>query len=429
MAHESEPASIGDFFELQRGTTYKSKLKGQPGPVLLGLGSIQRNGGFRHDKLTTYGGDSPEKLLVRPGELFVSLKDVTQAADLLGSVAMVSPQVSVGRLTQDTVKLIPKSDDVPLSYLYWVLRAPQTRALCRSRATGTTNLGLARGDFLSIPVPPLTEERQLLISLIEGLDDKIELNRQMNQTLEALAQALFQSWFIDFDGVPPEELVESELGLIPRGWEVAELQDLIGLDKGLSYKSKNFDPDGIPMVNLKCIARGGGFQHSGIKCYSGEYKPKHVVHPGDIVVAMTDLTQDRVVLASPALIPRLPGASEIIISLDLSCPRIPSESRLTKPWLYYRLNTREFKEFARGFANGTTVMHLKLDGIKRYRFALPPSERIESFSEIASDVRKRIDCNTIGNDSLTDLRDTLLPKLISGEIRVPEAETQVEAVL
>ncbi|HOP17629.1 MAG TPA: hypothetical protein PLX99_13530, partial [Gammaproteobacteria bacterium] len=87
MAGETRRATLGDYFTLQRGTTYKSRLLGQPGPVLLGLASIQRNGGFRTDSLRTYGGDSPDKLLVHPGDLYVSLKDVTQSADLLGAVA------------------------------------------------------------------------------------------------------------------------------------------------------------------------------------------------------------------------------------------------------------------------------------------------------------------------------------------------------
>ena len=113
-------ARLGDHFTLQPGTTYQSRLLGEPGPVLLGLASIKRNGGFRTDSLRTYGGDSPDKLLVRPGELYVSLKDVTQSGDLLGAVARMPREHPVGRLTQDTVKLEPRSVDVPLDYLYWL---------------------------------------------------------------------------------------------------------------------------------------------------------------------------------------------------------------------------------------------------------------------------------------------------------------------
>ena len=240
--------TIGDFFSLQRGTTYKSRLLGNDGPALLGLASIQRNGGFRTDNLRTYGGECPEKLLVHPGELYVSLKDVTQSADLLGAVAMVPRDHAPGRLTQDTVKLKPKRDDVPLHYIHWLLRAPQYRHYCRACATGTTNLGLPREDFLAYPVPDLTPTRRCVVDVLNALEDKIELNRRMNEALEAMARALFKSWFVDFEpvrakmegrdtglprhiaGIFPDRMIGSEYGEIPDGWHVRPLADLIDVN-------------------------------------------------------------------------------------------------------------------------------------------------------------------------------------------------------
>lgn len=167
--------TLGDYVELQRGKTYKSKLKGTPGPHLLGLGSIERNGGFRADKLVTYGGDSPENLLVYPGDLYVSLKDVTQSADLLGSVARVPTSIKVGRMTQDTVKLVFNENAPSRNIVYRTLLTPAYRDHCRSHATGTTNLGLAREDFLSYPliVPPKEIESAYdeTMSRIEGQID------------------------------------------------------------------------------------------------------------------------------------------------------------------------------------------------------------------------------------------------------------------
>ena len=101
----NQTRSLGDVVDLRRGSTYKSGLLNQGGPVLLGLSSIAPNGGFRRDSLKTYGGDSPEEITLGPGDLYVSLKDVTQSGDLLGAVARVPSEVNAGRLTQDTVKL------------------------------------------------------------------------------------------------------------------------------------------------------------------------------------------------------------------------------------------------------------------------------------------------------------------------------------
>ena len=100
--------TLANYVELQRGNTYKSALLGQPGPYLLGLGSIARNGGFKGENLKTYGGQSDQRILLGPGDIYVSLKDVTQSADLLGAVSRVPRYVERGRLTQDTVKLVFK---------------------------------------------------------------------------------------------------------------------------------------------------------------------------------------------------------------------------------------------------------------------------------------------------------------------------------
>ena len=182
---------LGDHVDLVRGNTYKSKLKDLPGPYLLGLGSINRNGGFRGDSLRSYGGESSSKIILRPGELFASLKDVTQAADLLGAVARVPQEIAAGRLTQDTVKLVPKATGISLAYLYRVLLQPDYREYCRGRATGTTNLGLSREDFLNYPVlvPP-----KGIQNAFDMVDYQIELrianNRVQSRTLAALRDTL-----------------------------------------------------------------------------------------------------------------------------------------------------------------------------------------------------------------------------------------------
>ena len=211
--------TLGDCFDLQRGTTYKGSLLGQGGTVLLGLASIRRNGGFRDDNLRFYGGECPKKLLVHPGELYVSLKDVTQSADLLGAVARLPQNHPPGRLTQDTVRLVPKRDHPPLDYVHWLLRTPEYRHYCRARATGTTNLGLPREDFLAYPVPALTQKRRHIVDALNAIDDKIELNRRMNETLEAMARAIFKDWFVDFG--PTRAKAEGRAPYLP-----ADLWDL-----------------------------------------------------------------------------------------------------------------------------------------------------------------------------------------------------------
>ena len=182
---------LGELVHLTRGRTYKSKLKGMHGPVLLGLASIERNGGFRDDNLSTYGGESPANLLLGPGELFASLKDVTQSADLLGAVARVPSHVTLGRLTQDTVRLDFRSANTSREIVYRSLLTPKYRDYCRSHATGTTNLGLSRDDFLAYPVVQPGEAIQLAFEdLIKVIEDRAASAAAESRTLCQLREEL-----------------------------------------------------------------------------------------------------------------------------------------------------------------------------------------------------------------------------------------------
>ena len=182
---------LGELVDLTRGRTYKGSLKGLSGPVLLGLASIERNGGFRNDKLSTYGGDSPPNLILIPDDLFASLKDVTQSADLLGAVARVPAHVAKGRLTQDTVKLTFRTSTTSRKIVYCTLLTPQYRDYCRAHATGTTNLGLSREDFLAYPVvQPGEAVQQAFDAATEIIDSRASRTMSEARTLAALRDAL-----------------------------------------------------------------------------------------------------------------------------------------------------------------------------------------------------------------------------------------------
>src|SRR5688572_5919750 len=110
MANDADWPSVGDYVTLVRGTTYEGGLVGKPGPALLGLGSIEPGGGFRAD-YKTYGGECPEEIGLRPGDVYASLKGATKDGKMIGSVARVPREVRAGRLTQDTVKLVFRNVD------------------------------------------------------------------------------------------------------------------------------------------------------------------------------------------------------------------------------------------------------------------------------------------------------------------------------
>ena len=424
---------LGDYFTLQRGTTYKSQLLGLPGPVLLGLASIQRNGGFRRDSLRTYGGDSPEKLLVQPGELYLSLKDVTQSGDLLGAVARLPLDHPVGRLTQDTVKLEPKTPEVPVDYLYWLMRTPQYRSYCRSHATGTTNLGLARDDFLAYPAPEPTARQLWLVAVLTALDDKIELNRRMSETLEAMARALFKSWFVDFDpvrakaegrdpGLPkpladlfPARLVDSELGEIPEGWEVKPLPEMIEVNPTRALRKGEVAPY-LDMANMpthghspdSVIDRPFG---SGMRFVNGD----------TLVARITPCLEN----GKTAYVDFLKsgqvgwGSTEYIVLR----PKEP----LPTEFAYCLARSESFRDFAIQSMTGSSGRQ-RVPASSLDHFLLPdPSEPIATaFGRAVAPMFGRVSKAATETRSLAAVRDTLLPKLISGELRVKDAERFIE---
>jgi restriction endonuclease S subunit len=431
--------SLGTFVSLIRGTTYKGALVGAPGPALLGLGAITPGGGFREGDFKTYGGDCPEKLLLGPGDLFVSLKGATKDGEMIGSVARVPASVSSGRLTQDTVKLDFKSGSMAFrSYIYWLLRTPHYRQYCAARATGSAVVALSREDFLAYEVPPLDTARGALVTLFDAVEEKIRLNRRMCQTLEEMARALFKSWFVDFDpvrakmqgrdsGLPkeianlfPSRLVDSALGPIPEGWRVMKLGAMAKIEKGLSYKGAGLtESGGVPMINLGCFGGDGLFRADKLKHYSAEYQPRHLARCGDLLVANTDMTQDRIILGSPMLVPPSLGRADSLFTHHVFALRFMPEWERYSLYCYYALLQPAFRNIAAGFATGTTVLALPRDGMEQFPIATPDDRTTAAFIDLVAPLRARQDATRAESLILDQLRDTLLPKLISGELRVP----------
>lgn len=432
MAGDRPRKALSDYFTLQRGTTYKSRLLGQPGPVLLGLATIQRNGGFRTDSLQTYGGKSPDKLLVQPGELYLSLKDVTQSADLLGAVARLPRGHSPGRLTQDTVKLKPKGDSVPLEYLYWLLRTPQYRNYCRSYSTGTTNLGLAREDFLAFPAPEPTPMQNRIVQHLNALDHKIELNSRTNETLEAMVRSLFKSWFVDFDPVRakiegrdpclpeslvhlfPESFEDSELGEIPRGWRVGTLADIAEHPRR-SVQPGSIEPD-TPYIALehmpkRCIALSHWDFAVGLE------SNKFGFRKGEILFGKLRPYFHKVGVA--------PVDGVCSTDIVIVVPR-------TSEWLAFVLglvSSDEFVDHTNASATGTKMPRTSWSEMARYAIALPPTVVARAFTERMQPSFDRLVAGIHESRTLAALRDTLLPKLISGEMGVQTVEQNVPALI
>ncbi len=315
----------------------------------------------------------------------------------------------------------------------------------RTHAVGAVMPNLNTGIIKALPLtlPSISVQRELSVFL-GALDDRITLLRETNATLEAIAQALFKSWFVDFDPVHakqqgrapegmdeataalfPDIFEETELGMVPKGWRIVSLGDTSDLQKGCSYKGDGLSEDkGAFMFNLGCFNAPRVFATEKIKRYVGEYRERHTVIAGDLIIANTDMTQDRVILGRPLLVPegRLPGFISHHVFKVLPLGEYQS---LTKIFLFYSFLQQSFRERAVGYATGTTVLALPKEALVKHRLIMPDQQALLAFCGVVEAILLSIGKNLQQAQTLATLRDTLLPRLISGQLRLPEAEAML----
>ena len=311
--------------------------------------------------------------------------------------------------------------------------------------TGSTMPKLTQGNMnnISLLAPPLPEQ-QAIAHILGTLDDKIELNRRMNQTLEEMARTIFQDWFVDFGPVhaklegrepylPPElwdlfpdRLVDSELGEIPEGWGVKALSDCIEVERGLSYKGSGLSSDGVPMHNLNSVYEGGGYKDHGIKYYSGDFQARHVAQPGDVVVANTEQGHDRLLIGFAAVLPQRFGDNGLF-SHHLYRVRSQSGSGLSADFVCHLLNTQAMHDAVSGYATGTTVNMLPVDALRIPPTVIPPAQVLTTFSTISETARMRQEFLVTECQRLAAQRDVLLPKLMSGKVCIKDGTGSLDA--
>lgn len=398
MAGDAHLTIVGDYVTLVRGTTYKGALVGEPGPALLGLGSIEPGGGFRIGNYKTYGGDCPGELMLFPGDIYASLKGATKDGKMIGSVARVPPSVPTGRLTQDTVKLVfQSSDPVAQTYLYWVLRTPQYREYCAGHAMGSAVVALSRRDFLAYPVPPLTTQRRMAITLLDAIEGKIELNRQMNETLEHLVGAFFESEFGS---------CRTYAGDGNQGANCVPLLEFIEVNpsragvKGMAapyLDMANVPTRGARALEIQVRPGGGGARFVNGDTLVARITP--CLENGK--TCFVDFLNDGVVGW---------GSTEFIVLRPK--PPVPP------PFAYFLARTAAFRSHLIANMTGTSGrQRVPADCLSALRCRVPKESSLKRFDTLASAHLAKIKSNDVESQMLGQIRDALLPNLLSGEVR------------
>ena len=291
-------------------------------------------------------------------------------------------------------------------FLYYWFLSPIAKNAIEAKAIGSTQKALTI-DSLSkfeINIPDIDTQNRIA-SVLSFIDDKIELNRRINDNLEQQAQALFKSWFVD----NPDS-----------NWANTSLSEVASFVGGYSYKGEELAvSSNVAMATIKNFGRNRGFKAEGFKGInpSAKLKKYHYVNLFDILVAHTDLTQNADVIGNAELLLTYGKYNNIIFSMDL-VKVLPKEIFPYRFLLAAMLKNKLFKGHCLGYINGTTVLHLNKKALLDFEIRKPSNSEAKMMNEILTPYYKRMAELLQETDKLISLRDTLLPKLMSGNLKI-----------
>jgi len=335
-----------------------------------------------------------------------------------------------GVIHNNCFKVIPNKNLLNANFLYWYLTKSDIRELANSIASGSVQKDLTHSAFKSIPIKlPDLPTQKAIAEILSSLDDKIELNNQINKELEELAQALFKQWFIDFEfpnenGQPYKssggEMIESELGEIPKGWEVKLFKNTV--EKYIDNRGKTPPTisDGIPLVEVKHMSDNSIFpSFKTQKFVSSEvYNDWFRAH----------LEPDDILMSTVGTIGRLnitPKDKIFAIAQNVLGVRF-NKDILNQLYMFCMMRSKMFNDEINSRLIITVQASIKRSDIEKIPILIPAKSLLHKFKDSIESLFELISTNTDEIDRLTELRDTLLPKLISGELEVSEALTELK---
>lgn len=326
----------------------------------------------------------------------------------IGSTIGKMCKTKCNSFTNQQINSIIPYDDYNSDYLFYYMRYIKDYFISIGGGTGSGKGIINKAVFSKTKVKIVNDfDFQNKIAIIlSKYDELIDINNKRIKLLEQTVENYFKLSY-------ENEIKNNKVSIVKLG-------KLLDITRGLSYSSEEIEcDDGVTLINLKNIQGFGGFRRDDNKCYNGDYKETQVVKQGDLVMGVTDMTQDRRTVGSVALIPDIAGVC--VISADL----IKIETDINKSFLYCLFRFGNVSKYISQFANGANVLHLKPEVIKKVKVMMPAQEYIKAFSRIVTPMLDEIEMLYQQNDNLIKQRDLLLPRLMSGKLSV---STKTESV-
>jgi type I restriction enzyme S subunit len=311
------------------------------------------------------------------------------------------------------VYIIETADPLVLNIRYLCYALNQQLWLLKTMSSGSTTkfltLGMLHG--LDIPLPSIKVQEQI-VSVLAAYDDLIENNQKQIKLLEEAAQRLYKEWFVDLR-FPGHETTPITDG-IPEGWRYRPLSEVFDFVRGKSYTSKELsDTEGVLMANLKNIRAFGGYKRNAEKRFTGQFKENQTLAAGDVVMGVTDMTQERRLVGHVALVPDMGEAMTFSMDLIKIIPKL-TDKLFVYSALYYGGLSKQISPLA----NGVNVLHLKPEAMMGIEMLIPHDAIVRAYHERISPIIVRIEALQKQCDIAAEARDRLLPKLMNGEIEV-----------
>ncbi|MGL5150043.1 MAG: restriction endonuclease subunit S [Clostridium sp.] len=397
----------------------KTPTKAESGVITLSAKSVKMNY-IDYSNAYYVSKETYDKFMVRG---FPKKGDILMTTEApLGCIAELNKEDVC--VAQRLLTLRGKKEKLLNKYLMYYLQSNIGQHELLSKASGTTVQGIKRTEFskVNIILPPL-ETQEKIASILSALDDKIEINNEMNKTLEEMAQIFFKRWFIDFDfpnenGEPYRssggKMVDSELGEIPEGWEVKELDEITekfatGLNPRKNFvlgEGENF------YVTIKNMNNNNVILDD--KCDKVTLDALQKINKRSNLKIGDILFSGIGTIGKVFYIDKEPMNWNISESIFT----IRANSFITSEFLYLLALSKPFQEYSLSLASGSVQKGIRMGDLKRYKNSLPKIEVILKFSESISKILGNIKNNIEEIKSLTEIRDTLLPKLMSGEVKI-----------
>ena len=306
---------------------------------------------------------------------------------------------------QRTYVITPIRGKVDIKFLYYALSLCLKQLKNMSQGTSTKFLTVSILNSFSVQLPSISDQRRI-VSILSSLDRKIELNNKINADLEEMAQAIFKNWFVDFEPFKDGKFVDSELGMIPEGWRVGTLTEIASYMNGLAMQKfpPGNDEDSLPVLKIKEL--GQGFCGTDSDRCSCNIKDECKIHNGDVIFSWSGTLLVDVWCGGDC------GLNQHLFKVT---------SKDYPKWFYYYWTKHHLQEFIHiAKDKAVTMGHIKRGHLEEALVAIPDTDSMERAHELFEPILSKMISLRLENSRLSLLRDTLLPRLMSGEIEIPE---------